>query len=931
MFESFLAVPLHFTVEFLGFLVFAGSAVLILARPDTLNIGRTGRSMTAAGFAVAAGANVVHGASFQFALHDGDEVLSVARAVGYLLIAGGLAVPARSKAATVSATGAFRFREPLLFLPAATALLAGFSAWRRARRMPGTYLGAVAAGALLLALAEVLTSVSPRTDISSGVIGAYAFIAHGAKLLAFVSLGVWVGKSARNSIRTRLVVAFAALLIIVVLALSTALTGVISNNVGEEQLRAVETQLGTAVQSIESDRRDLLDETGQIAAFPEVRRSVKAGQGVGELVKGVRKNLEFFEVDFVAVLDANGRQLAFSRAGPQLLNSAGGVGSTRLSEVDVLSLLGSPVVGELREGGRGSSSIDVISEADIVAELAGVEIESPSGDSRAGYLITARWIDQLTIEAIADSFAPSHATLIVDEQVRASTFGSGVSGDELMSEDAKRELVLGGRDSLQQTVGGDTFFGAVATLPNALGNPTAATLALSTPSSIVASTREDVIRVLFLVALGVTIIVLVLAWLSGRRLTRPIRQLTRAAVAVGEGNLDATAAVSGDDEVGRLGDTFNQMTAAIRRMTGDLRTAAHEEHDLRERIEKIIQSMADALIAIDGEAKIVAFNAEAEVMVGRDAADVIGRPIADVMRVIDSQGETVHLPVYDLGEGTVGEVFLERSRRSPIPVAVTSAALRDEDGEVAGGVAVLRDMTQSREVERMKSEFLSNISHELRTPLTPIKGFAELLTKRDVPLDKQRIFASGILDSTVRLERIVGLLVDFTALDTGRLAPKARLVDMGSVLQRLSAEWSDRALRHQVVAEIEPGLDKVMGDERLLRRSIEEVIDNAVKFSPDGGEIRLVARNHHGNGASGSDRIEVSITDQGIGIDPDDAASVFGDFQQVDASATRTYGGLGLGLAFVRRIVEAHDGTVEVDQTCTTGTRLIVRIPSVDS
>jgi len=116
-----------------------------------------------------------------------------------------------------------------------------------------------------------------------------------------------------------------------------------------------------------------------------------------------------------------------------------------------------------------------------------------------------------------------------------------------------------------------------------------------------------------------------------------------------------------------------------------------------------------------------------------------------------------------------------------------------------------------------------------------------------------------------------------------------------------------------------------------LRRSIEEVIDNAVKFSPNGGEIRLVARNQRVNGVSGPDRIEVSITDQGIGIDPDDAARVFSDFQQVDASTTRTYGGLGLGLAFVRRIVEAHDGSVEVDRDCTTGTRLIVRIPSADS
>lgn len=930
MFESFLAVPLHFTVEFLGFLVFAGSAVLITARPDTLDIGRIGRSMTAAGFAVLAGANVVHGASFEFAIYDGDGVLAVARAVGFLLAAGGLAVPS-NRTASLSATGSFQIREPLLFLPVATALLAGISAWRRARRTPGSYLEAVAVGAVLLALSEVLTSVAARADISSGTVGTYAYVAHGAKLLAYVSLGVWLGKSARNSIRTRFVVSFAALLVVVVLVLSTALTGVISNNVGEEQLRTVETQVDSAVQNIESDRRDLLEETGQIAALPEIRRSVEDGQNIAALVEGVRTELEFFEVDFVAVLDSSGRQLAFSREGPRLLNAQGQMESRRLSEVDVLTLLGSPVVRELREGRRGSSSIDVIPEADIVAELAGVEIESPTGDGRAGYLITARWIDQLTVEAVADSFAPSHATLIVGERVLASTLGFRVSAAALVPDDVKRELVLGGRESLQQSVGGDTYFGSVARLPNALGNPTAATVALSAPSSIVADTREDVIRVLFLAALGITIIVLVLAWLSGRRLTQPIRQLTRTAAAVREGDLDATAPVSGADEVGRLGDTFNQMTSAIRRMTGDLRTAAHEEHDLRERIEKIIQSMADALVAVDADAKVVAFNAEAEVMAGRDVADVVGRPIAEVMHVIDQQGEAVHLPIYDLGEGSVGSVFLERSHRTPIPVAVTSAVLRDENGEVAGGVAVLRDMTREREVERMKSEFLSNISHELRTPLTPIKGYADMLAHKDVAPEKQRIFASGILESTVRLERIVGLLVDFTALEAGRLAPKARLVDMATLLERLSAEWSDRASRHEVVVEIEPGLEKVVGDERLLRRSIEEVIDNAVKFSPDGGEVRLVARNQHANGGARPNTIEVSITDEGIGIDPEDVAHVFSDFHQLDASATRTYGGLGLGLAFVRRIVEAHDGTVEVDSAHITGTRLIMRIPSVDS
>jgi len=925
MFESFLTVPLHFTVEFLGFLVFAGSAVLILARPDILAIGPVGRYMAAGGFAVAAGANVVHGASFEFALHDGDEVLVVARAVGFLLIAGGLAVPS---GASVSAIAPFEIREPLLFLPAATALLAALFAWQRARKTRGSYLEAVAAGGMLLAISEALTSVAPRTEISSGTIGTYAFIAHGVKLLAFVCIAVWLAKSARNSIRTRFVTSFAALLVVVVLVLSTALTGVISNNVGQEQLRTVEAQLSTAVQNLEFDRRDLQDETGQVAALPAIRRSVAERSNVSELVEVIRADLEFFEVDFVAVLDPQGRQLAFSREGPRLQDADEQVSARRLSRVDVLTLLGSPVVGALGDGSSASSSIDAIPEAEIVAELAGVEIEGPAG-GRAGYLITARWIDQLTVESLADSFAPSEATLIVGERVLATTLTTSVSADALVSNEARRELTLGGGQVLQQTVGGDIYFGSVARLPNALGNPTAATISLSTPSSIVADTREDVIRVLFLAALGVTIIVLVLAWLSGRRLTRPLRQLTLTAASVREGDLEAIAPVAGEDEVGRLGEAFNQMTSSIRGMTGDLRRAAHEEHELRERIEKIIQSMADALIAVDVNAQVVAFNAEAEVMAGRDADDVLGRDVSEVLHIIDAQGEPVHLPIFDLREGSVGGVFFQRSQRSPIPVAVTSAVLRDQDGEVAGGVAVLRDMTQEREVERLKSDFLSNISHELRTPLTPIKGYADMLANKEVPLAKQRIFAAGILESTLRLERIVGLLVDFTALEAGRLAPRARLVDMASLLERLSAEWSDRAAQHEIVSEIEPGLEKVMGDERLLRRSIEEVIDNAVKFSPDGGEVRLVARNDRTNAAPS--RIEVSISDEGIGIDPDDIAGVFSDFHQLDASATRTYGGLGLGLAFVRRIVEAHDGTVEVDRSRRRGTRLVLRIPSVDS
>jgi signal transduction histidine kinase len=126
-----------------------------------------------------------------------------------------------------------------------------------------------------------------------------------------------------------------------------------------------------------------------------------------------------------------------------------------------------------------------------------------------------------------------------------------------------------------------------------------------------------------------------------------------------------------------------------------------------------------------------------------------------------------------------------------------------------------------------------------------------------------------------------------------------------------------------------------MGDERLLRRSLEEILDNAVKFSPQGGTITLEVRGAvRGNGQERRNRtraVEVTVADEGIGIAPEDLSQIFSDFHQLDGSETRTFGGLGLGLAFVRRIVEAHDGTVTVDSEPEHGTRLTVSIPAATS
>jgi signal transduction histidine kinase len=260
-------------------------------------------------------------------------------------------------------------------------------------------------------------------------------------------------------------------------------------------------------------------------------------------------------------------------------------------------------------------------------------------------------------------------------------------------------------------------------------------------------------------------------------------------------------------------------------------------------------------------------------------------------------------------------------------VAVTSATLKDEEGDVFGAVAVVRDMTREREIERMKTEFLSNISHELRTPLTPIKGYAEILSRKEVPREKAKQFMRGILESTSRLERIVELLVDFSAMEAGRMAPRTAQVDLGAMVNGLSDTWREKAPEHTISTVIAADLPVVLGDERLLRRCIEEIVDNAIKFSPDGGTVEVTAKRREAH--EGSDGIELSISDEGIGISPEDINRVFSDFQQLDGSETRSYGGLGLGLTFVQRIVEAHGGTIKVDSRLSEGTTLTIVLPGV--
>jgi two-component system sensor histidine kinase VicK len=790
----------------------------------------------------------------------------------------------------------------------------------------------LALAALLFAASEVLTSAAPDARFG-GVINEFSAIAHLVKFVGFCFLGGWLWTAVASSIRVRFVASFGALLVGVILTLSTALTGVISGNVQGQELTRIQAQVRNAVVRIAGEQTDALAENaGSFAEFKEVRVDIVDPKAAPGLARRIFDSQLFPELDFV-ITDPNQLVPAGAGHGPYLSKGD----PERLTKADLLGIVGTRVVTEVRNGEPRAASVVRIPSlgkaGDYVAIVAASQVLV--GGRSVGVVVVGEFIDALDMEGISETVGgidETPASLLVGKKVLASELPARSASALEVPSEVRTLLRRKGEASIQQQIGPTSYFSGFAQLTDGDDNEVG-TLVISSAATVVQSTRESVTRTLFLAAMLVGVVALALAYLSGRRITRPIQALTATAGAIREGDLTAQAEVSGEDEVGRLGETFNEMTSSLFRLTNDLRESARQEHDLRERIETIIESMADGLVAVDAEKCVLAFNREAENLTGMSATEAIGKPIGEVLRIRDTQGESRDLPIHHLDEGSSGGVFLERAGGDPIPVAVTSAVLRAEDEEkVTGAVAVIRDMTREREVERMKTEFLSNISHELRTPLTPIKGYAQILSRKEIPPEKVKQFSSGILDSTARLERIVELLVDFSAMEAGRMSPKTTHVDLAEVLQSLTTEWEKRAKNHEIVTVVSGEDLQVVGDGRLLKRSIEEIIDNAVKFSPGGGTIRLggclVAG---GNGSGPGPLVKVTVEDQGIGISPQDLPKIFSDFHQLDGSETRSFGGLGLGLAFVQRIVEAHSGEIEVESEVDEGTCLTITIPAVDA
>ncbi len=227
----------------------------------------------------------------------------------------------------------------------------------------------------------------------------------------------------------------------------------------------------------------------------------------------------------------------------------------------------------------------------------------------------------------------------------------------------------------------------------------------------------------------------------------------------------------------------------------------------------------------------------------------------------------------------------------------------DANGRTLEAVGYLSDITARKEVERLKDELISTVSHELRTPLTTLRGFVELLLARDFPPEKERQFLGIVDQETMRLTRLIDDFLDIQRIESGRQEYRFESLDVLALLRDMAELFQKSDHKHTIRVDAPAGLPLVQMDGERIRQVLENLISNALKFSPAGGEILLRA------GAEGNE-IEISVTDPGIGIPAEEIPRIFQKFYRVERPGMPRFPGTGLGLAMVREIVQKHGGRV---------------------
>ena len=399
-----------------------------------------------------------------------------------------------------------------------------------------------------------------------------------------------------------------------------------------------------------------------------------------------------------------------------------------------------------------------------------------------------------------------------------------------------------------------------------------------------------------------------LAWWLSRPLAEPMSRILDGARALARGDLSLRIHEERDDEFGQLARALNQAATGIQEQFA----AATRE---RARFSAVLSAMEDGLLAVDHRGIVLLAN---------DAlarSHAVGGSTGTHYLEVFRQAEIGALidQVLTSGERRTAEIDLTGSGRSFVLVGVPFPA---SPGEAHGAVITFNDISERRRVDRIRRDFVANASHELRTPLTSIRGFVEALEDGGLEeKDTAGRFLSRIRANADRMASLVDDLLELSRLESGALPPTMEPLDCGAVVADVVASFAKIAERKAITLDaVEVETPLVPSDGDRLRRVLEHLVDNALKYTPDGGRVTVRV-------APTGDGVVVAVEDTGPGIAPEHLPRLFERFYRVDTARSRELGGTGLGLSIVKHLAESIGASVKVSSVPGTGSTFEVRLP----
>ncbi len=413
------------------------------------------------------------------------------------------------------------------------------------------------------------------------------------------------------------------------------------------------------------------------------------------------------------------------------------------------------------------------------------------------------------------------------------------------------------------------------------------------------------------------ILVIIITFLISQGITKPIAEMKKQTEKIAEGNYTGEVKIYSDDEIGQLGQAINDLSFKIKE-------AQESTESERQRLDSVLRHMSDGVIATDRRGRIVIMNTAALDILNLKSEKVIGIPLLSILpldekvtfrELLETQQERL-IHIEEDGEDSI--------------VQCEFSVIQRESGFISGLVCVLTDVTEQQKIDRERRNFVSNVSHELRTPLTSIKSYTEALV--DGAWENKEIapgFLKVIETETDRMMRMITDLLNLSRMDQNRLALEKEFINMNELVLHI-------VNRFEMVLQSEPYRDKnyriltditqrdlwVELDQDKITQVLDNIINNAIKYSPDGGRIIVRLMETHTD-------IIVSVSDEGLGISRKDIPHLFDRFYRVDKARSRAMGGSGLGLAIAQEVVQLHGGKIWVNSIENKGSTFFVSLPYI--